>query len=266
MRVGFVAIAEQYQQLKPQIDAAIARVIARSAFIGGAELDEFERWFAEYCGVPHAVGVGSGTAAIELALRAVGVGSGDEVITAANTFIATAAAISAVGARPVFVDVDERTFNLDPARLADAIGRRTKAIIPVHLYGRPAPMDAIRAAAGAVPLIEDAAQAHGARYGGRRTGSLGIAGCFSFYPTKNLGAFGDGGLVTTADDGVAAQLRLLRDHGRTSKYEHALAAGAKSRRPHAAENAVPLDDVESSAEHATGRGAEHCLEAPAGAK
>src|SRR5204862_1407236 len=165
-------------------------------------------------GVPHAVGVGSGTAAIELALRALGVGPGDDVITAANTFIATAAAISAVGARPVFVDVDERTFNLDPARLADAIGPRTKAIIPVHLYGRPAPMDEIREVAGAIPLIEDAAQAHGARYHDQRAGALSIAGCFSFYPTKNLGAFGDGGLVTTGDTSVAAQLRLLRDHGR----------------------------------------------------
>ncbi len=222
MTIGLVALREQYEQLKPKIDAAIAGVIARSAFIGGPELQEFERWFAEYCGVGHGVGVASGTGAIELVLRAIGVGPGDEVVTAANTFIATASAISTVGARPVFVDADERTCNLDPARLTAAINSRTKAIIPVHLYGRPAAMRDIRNAAAGIPVIEDAAQAHGARYGGARAGSLGLAGCFSFYPTKNLGAFGDGGLVTTSDDGLGARLRLLRDHGRTNKYEHAV--------------------------------------------
>jgi dTDP-4-amino-4,6-dideoxygalactose transaminase len=222
MTVGFVAIHEQYKQLKPKIDAAIAGVINRSAFISGPELVEFERWFSDYCGVAHAIGVGSGTAAIELVLRALDVGPGDEVITAANTFIATAAAISVTGARPVLVDVDERTGTLDPARLKAAIGGRTRAVIPVHLYGRPAAMREIRETAAGVPVIEDAAQAHGARYGGARTGSLGLAGCFSFYPTKNLGAFGDGGLVTTNDERLAARLKLLRDHGRTGKYEHAI--------------------------------------------
>ncbi len=223
MIVPLVDLGAQYRALKPRIDAAIAGVIERSAFIGGAELVEFERWFAEYCGVAHALGVGSGTAAIELVLRALDVGPGDEVITAANTFIATAAAVSATGARPVLVDVEERTCNLDPARLHAAIGPRTKAVIPVHLYGRPAAMREIREAAAGLPIVEDAAQAHGARCGGTRTGSLGTAGCFSFYPTKNLGAFGDGGLVTTDDEPLAARLKLLRDHGRTGKYEHAVA-------------------------------------------
>src|SRR5438093_1210490 len=164
----------------------------------------------------------SGTAAIELVLRAHGVGPGDEVITAANTFVATAAAVAATGARPVFVDVDERTGNLDPRRLKDAIGPQTKAIIPVHLYGRPAAIREILDAAAGVPVIEDAAQAHGARYAGARVGSLATAGCFSFYPTKNLGAFGDGGLVTTNDAALAARLKLLRDHGRVSHDEHAV--------------------------------------------
>jgi dTDP-4-amino-4,6-dideoxygalactose transaminase len=166
--------------------------------------------------------VASGTTAIELVLRAHDIGPGDEVITAANTFVATAAAIAAVGARPVLVDVDPRTANLDPKRLTSAIGPRTRAIVPVHLYGRPAPMAAVKAAAGSLPVIEDAAQAHGARYQGARVGSLATAGCFSFYPTKNLGGFGDGGIVTTDDAGLAERIRLLRDHGRVSQNEHAI--------------------------------------------
>ena len=221
--IRLVALREQYEQLKAGIDAAIRSVIERSAFIGGPEVEEFERWFAQYCGVSHAVGVGSGAAAIELVLRAIGTGPGDEVVTTANTFVGTAAAVSATGARPVFVDVEERTSNLDPARLKAAIGLRTKAVIPVHLYGRPAAMREILDAADGVPVIEDAAQAHGARYCGARVGSLATAGCFSFYPTKNLGAFGDAGLVTTNDDALAARIRLLRDHGRVSRYEHAIA-------------------------------------------
>ena len=221
--IRLVALREQYEQLKSEIDAAIASVVTRSAFIGGAEVADFERWFAGYCGVQHAVGVASGTTAIELVLRAHGIGAGDEVAMPANTFIATAAAVVMTGARPVFVDVDERTSNLDPARLKSAIGPRTKAIIPVHLYGRPAPMREILGVAAGIPVIEDAAQAHGARYEDGVTGSLATAGCFSFYPTKNLGAFGDGGLITTNDDALAGRLKLLRDHGRTSQYEHALA-------------------------------------------
>ena len=220
--IRLVALREQYEQLKPEIDAAILSVVARCAFIGGAEVAEFERWFAGYCGVRHAIGVASGTAAIELVLRAYGVGPGDEVLIPANTFIATAAAVAMTGARPVFVDVDERTSNLCPARLAQAVGPRTRAIVPVHLYGRPAPMRAILDVAAGIPVIEDAAQAHGARYHGAVAGSLAAAGCFSFYPTKNLGAFGDAGLITTNDDGLAATLKLLRDHGRVSQYEHAV--------------------------------------------
>jgi dTDP-4-amino-4,6-dideoxygalactose transaminase len=166
--------------------------------------------------------VSSGTTALELVLRALGVGPDDEVITPANSFVATAAAVAATGARPVFVDVDGRTCNLDPTLLGRAITPRTRAILPVHLYGRPAAMDEIVAAAGSIPVIEDAAQAHGARYRRHRVGSIGAAGCFSFYPTKNLGAFGDAGLITTNDDALAAAVRLLRDHGRVSQYEHAV--------------------------------------------
>ena len=220
--IRLVALREQYEQLKPEIDAAIASVVTRSAYIGGAEVGEFERWFAGYCGVRHALGVASCSTALELVLRAHGVGAGDEVVIPANTFIATAAAVVMTGARPVFVDVDERTSNMDPERLKNAIGPRTKAVIPVHLYGRPAPMRDILEAAAGIPVIEDAAQAHGARYEDRVTGSLAAAGCFSFYPTKNLGAFGDGGLITTNDDPLANRLKLLRDHGRVSQYEHAL--------------------------------------------
>jgi dTDP-3-amino-3,4,6-trideoxy-alpha-D-glucose transaminase len=220
--IRLVALREQYEQLKPGIDAAIASVISRSAFIAGPEVAAFERWFADFCGVSHAIGVSSGTTALELVLRALGVGPGDEIVTPANTFVAVGAAVAATGARPVFVDVDDRTRNLDPARLRDVITARTRAIIPVHLYGRPAAMGDILDVAARIPVIEDAAQAHGARYGGRRVGSLATAGCFSFYPTKNLGAFGDAGLITTNDDGLAAALRLLRDHGRISQYEHAV--------------------------------------------
>jgi dTDP-4-amino-4,6-dideoxygalactose transaminase len=217
-----VALRQQYEQVKPRIDAAIASVIARSAFISGPEVAEFERWFADYCGVRHAVGVASGATAIELVLRAFGAGPGHEIILPVHTFVATAAAVAATGALPVFVDVEERTSNLDPARVKEALGLRTRAVIAVHLYGRPAAIREIVDAAGSVPVIEDAAQAHGARLGSQRVGSLAAAGCFSFYPTKNLGAFGDAGAVTSNDDGLAATVRLLRDHGRTSQYEHAI--------------------------------------------
>jgi dTDP-4-amino-4,6-dideoxygalactose transaminase len=220
--IRFVALREQYEQLKLEIDAAVSSVLGRSAYIGGAEVAEFERWFAGYCGVRHALGVASGTTALELVLRALGVGPGDEVAMPVNTFIATAAAVVMTGARPVFVDVDERTSNLDPAMLERAIGPGTKAIVPVHLYGRPAPMREILTVASGIPVIEDAAQAHGARYEGAVAGSLATAGCFSFYPTKNLGAFGDAGLITTNDAALADRLRLLRDHGRVSQYEHAI--------------------------------------------
>src|SRR4051812_13788069 len=222
MKIPLVNLHAQYEALKPEIDAAIASVISRSAFINGPEVDDLQKWFASFCGVRRAIGVSSGTRALELALRAVDIGEGDEVIAPANTFIATAAAIAAAGARPVLVDADPATGNIDPARIAGAITSKTKAIILVHLYGRPAAMDAILKVASPrnLAVIEDAAQAHGAKYRGARIGSLGTAGCFSFYPTKNLGAFGDAGMVTTSDDDLAARVRLLRDHGRISKYEH----------------------------------------------
>jgi dTDP-4-amino-4,6-dideoxygalactose transaminase len=221
-RIPFVNLRRQYEALKPRIDAAIASVIDRSAYISGPEVDDFQRWFASFCGVGHGIGVSSGTRALELVLRGLNIGAGDEVITSANTFIATAAAITAAGARPVLVDVVEATGNIDPALVTRAITSKTKAIIPVHLYGRPAAMREILdvAAPAGISVVEDAAQAHGAKYRGARAGSLGTAGCFSFYPTKNLGAFGDAGIVTTDDEGLAARIALLRDHGRVSKYEH----------------------------------------------
>jgi dTDP-4-amino-4,6-dideoxygalactose transaminase len=186
-------------------------------------VEAFEQAFATYCGAQHGVGVASGTAAVHLALLACGIGAGDEVITSPHTFIATVEAICRSGAAPVFVDIDPATFNLDPYRLEAAISPRTKAIIPVHLYGRPVDMDAILAAARrhGLRVIEDAAQAHGARYRQRRVGAFGDAGCFSFYPGKNLGAYGDGGMVVTDDATIAARVRTLRDHGRSGKYEHA---------------------------------------------
>jgi len=224
VKIPFVDLRRQYEALKPRIDAAIASVLSRSAYVGGAEVDDFQRWFASFCGVRHAVGVSSGTRAIELVLRGLSVGNGDEVITSANTFIATASAITAAGARPVLVDVDESTGNLDPNLVERAITSKTRAVVPVHLYGRPARMREILDIAKRrnLAVVEDAAQAHGAKYRGARAGSLGTAGCFSFYPTKNLGAFGDAGLVTTDDEALAARIGLLRDHGRVSKYEHAV--------------------------------------------
>jgi len=222
VRIPLVNLRAQYDAIKPQVDAAIASVLARSAYIGGAEVDDLQQWFASYCGVRHAVGVSSGTRALELVLRALNVGRGDEVVTSANTFVATASAIAAAGARPVLVDVEEATGNLDPNRVEHAITAKTKALIPVHLYGRPAAMSAILDVARSrnIAVVEDAAQAHGAKYRGVRAGALGAAGCFSFYPTKNLGAFGDAGMVTTDDERLASCVKLLRDHGRVSKYEH----------------------------------------------
>jgi dTDP-4-amino-4,6-dideoxygalactose transaminase len=220
--IPLVDLKAQYQALKPEIDAAIARVIENTSFILGPEVRAFEEAFAAYCQARHAVGVSSGTAAIELVLRGLGIGPGDEVITTPFTFIATAEAISQAGATPVFADVDALTYNLDPAAVEAAITPRTKAILPVHLYGQPAAMDRFSQIAQrhGLALIEDAAQAHGASLNGRRAGSLGHAACFSFYPGKNLGCYGDGGAVVTGDAGLAATVRKLRDHGRSSKYVH----------------------------------------------
>jgi dTDP-3-amino-3,4,6-trideoxy-alpha-D-glucose transaminase len=213
-----------------ELEAAVARVVGSGWFLLGPELEEFEREFAAYCGTRHCVGVATGLSAIELSLRAAGIGPGDEVIVPAYTWVATWLAVSATGARPVGVDVDESTYNIDPALVPAAISERTAAIIPVHLRGEPADMEAIDAIARAHGLlvIEDAAQAHGARHCGRRAGSLGDAAAFSFYPAKNLGALGDGGAVTTDDDELAARVRLLRNYGMKNRYEIE-AAGTNSR-------------------------------------
>lgn len=221
-RVPLVDLQAQYASIKPEIDAAVARVLRNANFILGKEVADFEQAFAKYIGVNDAVGVASGTAALHLSLLACGVGSGDEVITSAHTFIATAEAISQTGARPVFVDIDPRTYTLDPNCVEAAITPRTRALIPVHLYGQSADMASLLDIAQRknLWLIEDAAQAHGAEYQGRRCGSMGHLGCFSFYPGKNLGAYGDAGAVTGNDALLLAKVRKLRDHGRITKYEH----------------------------------------------
>jgi dTDP-4-amino-4,6-dideoxygalactose transaminase len=221
-QIPLVDLKSQYQSIRPLVDAAIQRVIERSTFILGPEATQFERAFAQYVGAKRAVGVASGTAALQLALLACGIGKGDEVITTALTFVATAETISHTGAKPVFVDIDPRTYNLDPNRVEAALTPRTRAIIPVHLYGQPAEMESLLdiATRHGLWLIEDAAQAHGAAYRGRRCGSIGHLACFSFYPAKNLGAYGDGGAVTGNDEDLLARVCKLRDHGRTSKYQH----------------------------------------------
>jgi len=224
MQVPFVDLRAQYTTIAPEVQGAIHAVLERSDFILGCEVDQFEEEFGQYIGTRHAIGVGSGLAALELALRAYGIGPGDEVITAANTFIATVLAIMAVGARPVLVDAEAATYNLDPAVLASAITSRTRAIIPVHLYGQPADMEPILVLAKRhhLVVIEDAAQAHGATYDGRRAGAWGDAAAFSFYPAKNLGACGDAGMVVTNDEALAAKLRMLRVHGVERRYFHDL--------------------------------------------
>lgn len=202
----------------------IGEVLDFGAFSGGQYVERFEADFAAYCGTRHTVGVGSGTEALWLTLVAMGIGPGDEVVTVPMTFAATVEAICLVGARPVLVDIDERSYTMDPVLLEEVVTPRTKAIIPVHLFGQVADMDPILEIARGYGLkvIEDAAQAHGAEYKGRKAGSLGDAGCFSFYPSKNLGAFGEGGAVTTDDDGLAQTLRVLRNHGQTSKNHHSV--------------------------------------------
>jgi dTDP-4-amino-4,6-dideoxygalactose transaminase len=221
-RVPFVDLAAESDAIRPQIEKAMAEVLDRGDFVLGEAVHAFEEEFAAYCGVGHAVGVDSGFSALELILRAHGIGPGDEVITAANTFVATALAIDTCGAKPVLVDIDPTTYNMAPDQIEAAITEATRAIIPVHLYGHPAEMDDIVSIAREHDLwvFEDACQAHGARYRGRRTGSLGDAAAFSFYPSKNLGAFGDGGIVVTQDSLVAELLRLLRNLGSSVKYRH----------------------------------------------
>jgi dTDP-3-amino-3,4,6-trideoxy-alpha-D-glucose transaminase len=222
--VPFLDLPAAYEELREELDAAWQRIASTGRAVLGPELDGFEREFAALCGVEHAIGVGSGLDALILLLRGYGIGAGDEVIVPGHTFIATWLAVSHTGATPVPVDVDIETANIDPALVEGAIGPRTRAIVAVHLYGRPADMEALReiATRRGVKLIEDAAQAHGARHDGARTGSLGDAAAFSFYPGKNLGALGDGGIVVTADGELAERVRLLRSYGSRVKYEHEL--------------------------------------------
>jgi dTDP-4-amino-4,6-dideoxygalactose transaminase len=222
MLVPFLDLKAHHQGLRAEFEAAIRDVMDGGAFAGGPHVAKFESDFASYCGCPYAVGVGSGTDAIWLTLLALGVGPGDEVITVPHTFIATAEAISFTGARPVFVDIDEQAYTMDPRRLERAITCRTKAIIPVHIFGQAADMHPILdiATMHGLPVIEDASQAHGAQYKGRKVGSLGVAGCFSFYPGKNLGAFGEAGAVVTRSKELQEKIQVLRDHGQIRKYHH----------------------------------------------
>jgi dTDP-4-amino-4,6-dideoxygalactose transaminase len=222
--IPFVDLKAQYASIKPEVDTAILRILENCQFTLGSEVEKFEEEFAAYCSAALGIGVNSGTSALHLALLAAGIGPGDEVITVPFTFVATVAAIHYVGATPVFVDIALDTFTLDPARLENAITPRTRAILPVHLYGHPADMDPIIGLAKKHNLIviEDAAQAHGAEYKGRRVGSLGDMGCFSFYPGKNLGAYGEGGMVITNNPEYERKIRMLRDWGAERKYHHAL--------------------------------------------
>jgi dTDP-4-amino-4,6-dideoxygalactose transaminase len=222
MFVPFVDLQAQYKSIKAEVDVAVARVLDNASFILGREVEAFEAAFAEYTGARFCVGVNSGTAAIQLAVMACGLGAGDEVIVPANTFFASAEGVSTAGCTPVFVDADPVSYNLDVSLIEAAITERTRAIMPVHLYGQSADLDPIFALAERRNLIviEDAAQAHGSRYKGKRVGALARAGCFSFYPGKNLGAYGEGGAVVTNDEEVARRVRLLRDHGSERKYHH----------------------------------------------
>ena len=222
MKVPFLNLKAQYEAIAQEVEQSIKEVLASCAFSGGPYVERFEGEFAAFCGASHAVGVSTGTEALWLALAALGIKAGDEVITVPNSFIATAEAISITGAQPVFVDVEERSFTMDPALLEAAITPRTKAIIPVHLFGQTADMDPILAVARkhGLAVVEDACQAHGAEYKGKRAGTLGDAGCFSFYPGKNLGAYGEAGGVVTNDPQLADRIKMLRDHGQSRKYYH----------------------------------------------
>jgi dTDP-4-amino-4,6-dideoxygalactose transaminase len=222
IKIPILDLRPQISALKPELLDGFSRILDSNSYCLGPEVEAFEKAFAAYCGVTHAAGVNSGTSALHLALKALGVGLDDEVVTTPYTFVATAWAISYCGATPVFADIDPRTFLLDPAQVEKAITPRTKALLPVHLYGQPADMDALNdlGRRKGLPVVEDAAQAHGAMYRGRRVGALGTLGCFSFYPSKNLGACGEGGMVVTQDAALAASVRALRDHGSTRRYHH----------------------------------------------
>lgn len=222
MKVPFLDLKAQYDAIAQEVEECMKEVLGQCAFSGGPYVERFEDEFASFCGCDHAVGVGSGTEALWLALLGLGVKAGDEVITSPNSFVATAEAISLCGAVPVFVDVVEGSFTMDPALVEEAITSRTKVIIPVHLFGQMADMDSILIIARrhGIAVLEDACQAHGAEYKGRRAGSIGDAGCFSFYPGKNLGAYGEAGCVVTSDSQLADSIKMLRNHGQSRKYYH----------------------------------------------
>jgi dTDP-4-amino-4,6-dideoxygalactose transaminase len=224
IKVQYLDLKAQYQSIKPEIDAAISKVLESCQFVLGPEVAGFEQEFAAYCGATECIAMNSGTSALHLALLAAGVGPGDEVITVPFTFVASVSAVTYAGARPVLVDIDPRSFTMDPAAIEAAITPRTKAILPVHLYGQSADMDPIMEIARrhGLVVIEDAAQAHGAKYKGRPVGSIGDMACFSFYPGKNLGAYGEGGAVTTSNPEYARTMRMLRDWGQDRKYHHIL--------------------------------------------
>lgn len=220
--IPLVDLQEQHARIGEEIESRVREVLRSGQYVGGPEVEALEEEFARYCGVSYAVSVNSGTAALHTALLALGLGQGDEVITVAHTFVATVEAIVAAGAKPVLVDIDPKSYTMDPAQLEAAITPRTRAIIPVHLYGQPAELDPILSIAEAAGLavIEDACQAHGATYRGRRAGSLGAIGCFSFYPSKNLGAAGEGGIAVTDSPLYAERMRRISDHGQSGRYRH----------------------------------------------
>jgi dTDP-4-amino-4,6-dideoxygalactose transaminase len=230
MNIAFVDLKAQYASIKEEIDQAIAGVIGKTAFIGGPFLKQFEAEFAAFCKVNHCIGCANGTDALAIALRGLGIGRGDEVITAANSFIATSEAITMAGARVVFVDINPLTYNIDVTKIEEKITAKTKAIIPVHLYGQPADMDPIREIASKhnLKIVGDCAQAHGSLYKGKPIASLADVTCYSFYPGKNLGAYGDGGAMVTDDEALARKMRMIANHGRIDKYDHAL-EGVNSR-------------------------------------
>jgi dTDP-4-amino-4,6-dideoxygalactose transaminase len=230
LKIPFVDLKKQYKSIKNEIDEAVFNVISQSAFIGGSYVKNFETAFAEFCNVKHCVGVGNGTDALFLALKALNIGSGDEVITAANSFVATSEAITMTDAKVVFADINPTTYNISIEEVEKRITSKTKAIVPVHLYGQPADMEALWRIADqyGLKIVEDAAQAHGAMYRGYTVGSLGDMACFSFYPGKNLGAYGDAGAVVTDDQELAIKVRMLANHGRVEKYDHKM-EGVNSR-------------------------------------
>jgi len=230
MNIPLVDLQSQYESIRKEIDSVISEVISKSAFVGGPYVEAFEKAFADFCNVKHCIGVANGTDALFIALKVLGIGEGDEVITAANTFIATSEAITMTGAKVVFVDINPQTYNIDVKKIEEKVTTKTRAIIPVHLYGQPADIDTILKIARKhnLKVIEDAAQAHGAVYKGRQIGSIGDIACFSFYPGKNLGAYGDAGAIVTNNDELALQARMFANHGRFEKYDHKI-EGVNSR-------------------------------------